>query len=226
MFFSIFTSRGIYSYIIVALAAVCVGMGAPAKAQEVFYWSDPHTEFSVTFPDEWRQISNQKPDDVLTIAAPGTDNAECRLRRREDRRSVIYPRDFAPEVQRTSYSIDFWEKYLGEYDNAVVNAGRDNAGLGKGFASYADASYLAVVGPRVPMRGIMLGGVYNDKSYIFECSAAHAAFDQWHPYFLSILKSVDFRAEYSNRTNGYYRPFQNDPDIRIRNARPMDTYIY
>lgn len=209
------------------ITVVCGVAGAGSAAAEVFKWQDPQTKLSITFPDDWRRIGNQQPDDIVTIAAPGAnDHAECRIRVREDRRFVIYPRDFADSIQRVNYSFDFWEKYIGAFDGAVINEVRDNGGLGNAFASWADVSFIAPGATKVQKRGIMFAGVYNDHAYIYECSAENEAFMKWYHPFLSVLKSVDMRPEYTANVNGHYRDFQNDPVLRIYGERPVDLYIY
>jgi hypothetical protein len=210
--------------------ALAIGAGVlmplPAAA-EVFKWQDPTTKISVTYPDTWRRVGNQQPDDIITIAAPGHDDyASCRLRVREDRRFVIYPRSHADAIQRINYSRNFWDVYVGEFDGAVIHETRDNGGLGNAFASWADVSFISPGATKVQKRGIMYAGIYNDKAYIYECSAEVQAFDRWYHPFLSFLKSVDMRHEYATEVNGNYRPFQNDRVLKIYGQKPIDLYIY
>ncbi len=201
---------------------LCLLAAMPAKA-EVYQWGNPGISLSVTFPDTWRRAANQKPDDVITIVAP-SDNATCRLRVREDRRFVIYPREFAAAVQRTNFSYPFWDDYAGEFSSARINQVADNQGVGRGFASSADLSFVADSGKQ--MRGIAYAANYNDNTYVFECSAETNAYGNWHNMFLSVLKSVDMRSEYTQQVNGTYRDFQNDGKWKIHGVREVDTYIY
>lgn len=218
-FTTIFTISALY-------LSLGLSFAVPAKA-EVFKWQDPDVEVSITFPDDWRRIASQQPDDVITIVAPGdNDHAECRLRVHEDRRFVIYPREYAGEIQRTNYSREFWEKYIGQYRAAVLYNVGDNAGLGDAFASWADVSFISPSGPKVQKRGLIYAGVYNDKAYVLECSAEDAAFSKWYHPFLSVLKSVDMRNEYTTTPNGKYRAFQKDGDLRIHGRKPLDLYVY
>lgn len=199
--------------------------GAPARA-DVFKWQDPQVGLSVTFPDEWRRTSAQQPDDIITILAPGTaDQAMCRIRVNGDRRFVVYPREYAASIQRTAVSRGFWENYVGAYDGAVINDMRDEAGLGSGFASWADVTFNSTV-PEGQKRGILFASNYGGRNFVFECSANHAAFDKWYPAFRSVLKSVEFKPAYAPRVNAGYRDFQNDGDLRIHGEKPLDLYIY
>lgn len=195
---------------------------APAQA-EVFVWQDEHTKVSWTFPDRWAKGNNQKPDDAATILAPGADQASCRLRTREDRRFVIYPRHLDGSVQRLNVSRDFWADYAGQYDNTQLHSVTDNTGLGLAFASMADMSFYA--GGTVK-RGLMSAGIYNDTAYIFECSAEASAYEKWHPIFQSVLHSVEMRPIREQNTNGYYRNFVDDRTLLIHNSRPEDLYVF
>ena len=209
----------------IALAALLVSAAvSPAKA-DVFFWRDAETNLSVTFADTWRPIHSQKTDDIFAVAAPGDNEyATCRIRVREDRRFVIYPRRYAGEIQRLNYSHDFWDAYVGEFDGATINGVWDNAGLGDGFASFADVSFISSAGPKVQKRGIMFATVYNDKAYIAECSSEAGAYDHWYKPFLSFVKSVDFRDAYHIHGNGWYRDFTTDGPIRIRGRKDIDLY--
>ncbi len=200
-------------------------LAAPAQA-EVFVWQDEATKVSWSFPDRWAMGNDQKPSDVVTILAPGEDQATCRMRTQEDRRFVIYPRRLDDRVQRLNVSREFWDAYTGQFDNAVINDVRDDAGLGLAFASVADVSYVTEVGPRVQKRALMLAGIYNDTAYVFECSAAFSKFEQWRDAFGSVLHSVDMRLIRHPYTPGYYRDFMGDPDLLIHNSRPEDLYVF
>lgn len=208
-----------------ALAVVLASVaGSPASA-DVFFWRDAGTNLSVTYVDTWRQINNQKPDDIFTVAAPGDNEfATCRVRVREDRRFVIYPRRDAAAIQRQNYSREFWDGYVGEFAGATINGVWDNAGLGDGFASFADVSFIPAVGPKAQMRGLMFATVYNGKAYIAECSSEASVYGDWYKPFLSFVKSVDFRNEYHIHGNGWYRDFTQDGPLRIRGRKDIDLY--
>lgn len=207
-------------------AAVTFAVMGAAQA-EVYKWRDPDVKLSVTFPDDWHQLAGQQPDDVLTVAAPVENSfASCRMRIKEDRRFMIYPRDFAGAIQRTAVSHDFWEKYVGEFRAADLHLVGDDAGLGNGFASWADISFISPAGPKVQMRGFAYATTYNDHAYVFECSAEASVYDKFYHPFLSILKSVDMRAEYPTTVNGYYRDFQNDNPLRIHGEKDVDLFVY
>jgi hypothetical protein len=205
-------------------AAILMAAVSPARA-ETFLWRDAENKLSLTFPDQWRQVHNQQPDDVITVAAPGDNEfATCRMRVRDDGRFTIYPRKYAANIQHINYSREFWEKYVGEFSGAEINGVWDNAGLGDGFASFADVSFISPIEPKVQKRGLIFATVYNNKAYITECSSEAGAYEHWYKPFLSFVKSVDFRDEYSPRLNAWYRGFQYDPVIRIRGRKDIDLY--
>lgn len=191
-----------------AVLAVSQFCAASAKA-DVWFWQDDRTSLTITFPDTWDVTSNRAPDDIFTIVAPGRDNAMCRIRAREDRRFLIYPVRYMSSVQKIAYSSDFWQYYInGDYDLVNLDVMQDEAGLGRGFGSYALATFDAP-GPddRVLKRGLMFASLYNDKAYIVDCSADAHAYNNWAGLFQSIVKSVDFKKVYHEYPHGHYRDF-------------------
>ncbi len=215
------------SKIILSLSVLLLGAAsAPKASAEIFYWEDADTHMSFTYPDRWLATHNQRDDDIYAVMAPGINNhATCRLRVREDQRFEIYPEYLADEVARINYGQSFWEDYLGEYENVSIERVYSDAGLGRGFGSYASASYTTAQGPRMDKRALMLVSLYNNKAYIVECSAEIHSYHQWHQSFLSVVKSVDFRKEINQAKNGYYRNFYNG-SLRIQGARDIDVSVY
>lgn len=208
-------------------ACVLVGLtiAQPVKA-EIFFWQDADTNMSFTYPDRWDVRHNQQPDDIYVVAAPGHNNhAQCRLRVREDKRFAIYPEYFDSHIQRVAYSRQFWDEYLGEYENPEIQAFYDNAQLGRGFGSYANATYTTANGPKMDKQALLFVALYNKKAYIVECSAERASYAKWHNSFMSLIKSVDMRKEVNEAKNGYYRNFYKG-QLRIQNEKPIDVSIY
>jgi hypothetical protein len=215
-----------FKFLLPAVAALSVLGVLPTRA-EIYVYQDPETRVSVTVPDTWRKGNNQKPDDALTLLAPGeSDFSSCRVRVRQDRRFTIYPHMYAGEIQRLNYSRQFWEDYLSEYDGAMLQSVTDNGGLGRGNASYARASYTTSAGPKVEKEAILYVSLYNDRAYILECSAARSAFSYWEGFFASVIKSVDFRKIIHEFPSGHYRNFLRDKTLRINGARPEDAAYY
>ncbi len=214
-------------FFFLAITAISCFSGLPQAKADVFYVEDQTNRFSITFPDTWAISSNQKPDDKLTILGPGeNDFAVCRVRVRQDRRFLIYPRKFASNVQKVAYSRDFWNRYLGEYDNVSVDSFREPAGLGKGFGSFTEASYTTAEGSVVRKRGVMFASLYHDKAYIVDCSAEESVYSKWRPAFLNIVRSIDFEKVVYALPNGNYREFLNDPEVVINGEKKVDVYRY
>lgn len=137
-----------------AFAVLSFLSAAPARA-DIWFWQDDKTGMSLTFPDTWAVMNNRAPDD-LNDRRPGHDNAMCRIRAREDRRFMIYPVRYMSAVfQKVAYSNAFWEYYVnGDYDLVNLDVMQDDAGLGRGNASYALATFDA---PGPDDRGLKRG---------------------------------------------------------------------
>jgi hypothetical protein len=213
-------------FMVFVLTLTAVLPASSARA-EYFVWQDRLSEVSLSYPDRWAAIHTQKPDEVIQIAAPGDgDYASCRMRVRDDGRFKIHPPQLAGSVQRLNVSQDFWNAYVGEFDQGKLLSVTDNAGLGRGFASWAEMVYIADAGPRVQKRSFAYATIHYDKMFIFECSSELSVYDQWHKPFLGILKSVDFAPTYSQYLNGHYRNFPADSDLLIRGRKRTDDFIY
>jgi len=106
---------------LLALTSLILFTGLSTGRAEVFVFGNQQDRVGVSYPDTWMRIHNQKPDDVLTVVAPGDGEfATCRVRVREDRRHLIYPPHLSAEVQRVAYSKEFWFDYMGEYDDSYI----------------------------------------------------------------------------------------------------------
>ena len=195
---------------------------SPATA-DIFYIEDQDDRFTVSFPDTWTKIGNQKTDDKLVVVGPGqNDHASCRVRVRNDRRFIIYPSQYSDEIQRVHISDGFWDNYLGDYDEVTVDAFKDDSGLGRGHASMVEASYMTSQGDLVRKRGIMFASLFYDQLYVLDCSSEESVYDKWRPAFLSIIKSVDFDPVMYDNPNGHYRPFQNDMAVEVVGPKALD----
>ncbi len=213
--------------LIAMTGAVVLAFSLPARA-EIFQWQDPVSKVSLTVPDTWRMVHGQKPDDVVTFYAPGADDhASCRMRVRKDRRFMIYPVRFSDEVQRTAYNAGkFWDDYLAEFDGYKIHEMWDNAGLGRGFGTYAEASFVTSAGPKMQKRGVMFASLYRDKAYILECSAEAHAYARHHDAFMNVAKAVDFRKAIHEFPAGHYRDFIRDGGLKIKAVRAVDWATY
>lgn len=196
--------------LLISLAVLTMFTAPQAAKADYFVWRDAGSGMSLTFPDTWQVVSNADPDDVLTVMAPaGRANAQCRVRARADARYAIYPPRFDWAIQKVDFSYDFWMRYLGEYDDAQILTSQNGAGLGRGYAGYAAASYKSPVpGPYMNRRGLLFASLYHNNVYILECSSHEDAFEDWKGAFLSVAKSVDFRKINNSLMTGNYNDFR------------------
>lgn len=199
-------------FFVLTVISFLLSVATPAAAS-VSVWEDARTGLVFSFPDTWQTVTNADPDTIVTIMAPsGRAHASCRVRVRADERFTIYPPHLDWAVQRVAYSTDFWNQYLGEYEDVQLFRVTDGAGLGRGFATYALAKYSsAVPGPYMRRKGMLFASLYNGNLYILECSSHEDAFSTWQPLFLSIAKSVDFKQTHTIYPYGYYRNFLDSP---------------
>jgi len=206
-------------------AVVFFSAMAPAQA-DVNVWRDLHTKMTLSYADSWHRISNQNPDDVLTLRAPGgNDFAGCKVSVADEDRFKIYPVRYSGEIQRLNFSKEYWDQYLAQYNDVVLHEGTDNNGLGRGFASMASVSYETAKGAKMRKRAIGFASHYRNKVYTVECSAEESAYHKWHKSFLNVIKSVDFHEGTNFAISGYYRDFLGDKTLKVRGPSIFeDTY--
>lgn len=197
---------------------------------DVFVWEDAQTGVVVSFPDTWAMVSNQGPDDILTIKAPsGRAEARCRVRMRSDERFKQYPVRFHDSVQRVAYSNDFWEQYFAEFSGADYKLLKDSSGIGNATAGYAVAEFFSEVpGPMMKRRGLAFAGNHFGELYIVECSSHRDAFVRWKGQFLAIAGSVQMPKYYHEIPTGHYRPFikENINPVRFPGDNAVQRIIY
>lgn len=218
------------------LLLVFVVAGIPVAKADVVTWKDQKSGISLVYPDTWRQIHNQKSDDIFTIAAPlaSDDRAErtqCRVRVREDRRFAIYPAQFAGNIQRTHVSRDFWASYAGEFQDTRIGGIQDKAFLGGQPAGYATMTFepdnQKETGFRVTKRARILASQHKENLYILECSSQEVSFeDKWEKTFRAIASSVSFSDAVAAQPQGQYRDFLKDKKLKIHGQSPIDHYYY
>lgn len=209
------------------LLAVFLLSGGAARA-DYYVWRDVDTGLSLSFPDTWLITSSADSNDILTVMPPsGRGNAMCRVRADRERRWLIYPPYFSPDVQETGFSRKFWERYLAEYSDHHVMEAWDGEGLGRGYAGYAIAAYSSPVpGPFMARKALMFATLYYDKAYVLECSSHRDAFGQWKEEFLSVAKSVDFKEAYDELMTGNYRNFMEEPPITFSGDEGANVLSY
>ncbi|MBX2834633.1 MAG: hypothetical protein KTR28_06650 [Micavibrio sp.] len=209
------------------LSFAALFLSGAANASNVFQWQSEAGDISVTFSDSWARVNNQGPLDLLTIKAP-TENeyAQCVVRAEDDKRFVIYPLQFGPEIQREYVSTEMWEEYFTADRNTVILSVYDDAQLGKGWASVVSASYETGLGPKMVKRSVAFASLYRGKLYSVECSAQEDHYAKWHDAFMDFIKSVDFPLTTNHALSGYYRDFIGDSGVHIKGLNILDNSHY
>ena len=211
---------------ILTLSSVCalsLIVGSQSVQADEFVWRDPATKMTVSYPDTWRQVSNKNAGDVLTVRAPGENEvAECVISTADEGRFKIFPVKYSANIQQRFVSEQYWDDYLGRYNDVVIHNGTDNNGLGRGFASMASMSYETAKGARMKKRALGFASHYRNTIYNVECSAEASAYHKWHKPFLSFVKSVDFYKGTNFAYSGYYRNFITDKTLKVRGPHVSD----
>lgn len=193
-----------------------VVLAAPQIARaDYFFWEHEKTGLTMTFPDTWKIQNNAAADTIMTIGGPSDlDQPVCRVDASADKRYVIFPARYNNAVQNVAVSKPFWEKYLGQYSGYALGGVYDNAGLGKGHASYALATYRGSLGSVLQdRRAIMFASIYGGTLYVVECSALAHGYERWEMDFRGIIKSVDFKKHYHELPTGEYANFLKDAEM-------------
>ncbi len=213
-----------YFFTFLSLTLLFVLNFTTAKA-EIFTWFNKETGVNISYPDTWQVAHNQKPDDLITLQAPGErDYASCRIRKRDDDRILIYPSDYERDLQHFFIGFDFWSNYVGEYSGTILHRIQSSRGFVNTIAGSAEYTFISSAGPKTLMRGIAFAGYDSGDVYIFECSAEYGSYDRWHPVFQSILKSA-YKPIYEPLIpSGNYRPFLSDKALIIKGKTFLDDF--
>lgn len=214
-------ARLVLIFFLFIVLAVCVTQASA----HIFVIGDQDDGFTVAFPEEWTPVTNQKPDDKLTIAAPGGDDvASCRVRVREDRRFMTYPPSAAATIQNAAYGKDFWSTYLNEYDRPALSSVTTGARMGQVPATQASAFYVT---PRegIEKQAVMNAALYNGRAYIVECAAEADSFSRFSGAFTDIMNSLNPTKVGNGLRQSYYSDFTNDPMLII-NRGGGDAALY
>ena len=202
---------------VAAIAVLTFVFGASHAQAEYFVWRDPATKLTVSYPDRWMVVNNYGLDDVLTVQAPGANAfAQCKIAIDDDQRFKIYPVHYSAALQRLNFSDEYWDHYLGQYDNVVLHELYDDAGMARGNASMVKVTYDTTDGALVQKNAIAFAALYRNKVYSVECSAEASSYARYHKSFLSFIKAIDFDKGTNFAITGYSRDFIQDPEIQLR----------
>ncbi len=206
-------------------AALLAHTGA-AKA-DTFVWKDVKSGYTASFPDSWNMKTDDAPNTVLRIVGPlQEDWASCKIKVDHDGRALIYPKKYVDEYVGSTLNRDFWEQETGQFRNAEIKDFYAPASLGdKGDATAIHVAYKQDNGNRqlIPMYGMMVASLYNDKLYVASCSARHEEYAKYATLFGSILDSIQLDDRYHPFYTGYYRNFLMDPKFVLPRSKPGHT---
>ena len=201
--------------IIVIAGALLFMTALPAQAY-YFQWKDPHSGMVVNIPDTWKRVINENVADSVTFRAPGQNQfAGCRMAAVADHRFAVYPEPVSDHVQNVYFDYGYWEQHaLTQFKHFKVHTVEKGKGMGNGFATYADISYVPYGVPK-HMRALLMASHYNNKTYVWECHAEASAFYPWYETFKTVLASVRFGKEIHELPGGNYRNFLDDKVLHI-----------
>ena len=205
-----------YRNIPILFIAIVLLFTAHSARAGYYVWNDPDTGVSLKVPDTWRLISKRHVDEIAVFHAPGNaQHAQCSVRVRDEPRYRIYPEHLSDHVVQAHFSQEFWDTYaIMEYNHHYIHVVREHAGLGHGFATMADISYVPH-GHNIHKRAIVSAGFYNNKLYTLSCSAEAYAFVKWYKNFQYVLGSLTMKKQIHELPGGDYRHFAADPVLRI-----------
>ncbi len=182
---------------------------------DVFLYTDPEFKFTFSVPDSWKRQIASSPNTRIKFVAPVVgEYAYCEVAAEKDRRFQIYPKRLMGAAMRENFSVDFWLKEVARrFDNSAIKLINTDAGLDKGDATMAEATYdmqLDKDKNPVRMRAVLLTSVYGDVRYTMICGASDNSYFKWKNLFGSIISSMTLDDRYVIKPNGLYRNFLLD----------------
>ena len=208
------------------LFGVLIMMGFATSAEatsDSFVWKDVENGFTISFPDSWEMQTKDTPVTRIRIAGPlSEDFATCSVKAEEDGRLKIYPKHLMTEAVYETLGRDFWDREVGDRDNANITNIRGPESLGtKGDATAIKLSFVQDTGHgRINMYGEQIASIYGDMRYVVGCSSKLEEFKKYAPVFATIIGSVDFDSRYHPFATGYYRDFLADPKLVLPRTKP------
>jgi hypothetical protein len=208
---------------VIRLGIFCALLSSTSALADTIVWKDPVYGFTMSYPDSWTLQTVDTPSTRLRVAGPlGEDMATCRMKVQEDGRGQIYTKSALGTVVERDFNEDYWRGEAAQYENAKISDFYTPASLGgKGDATAVRVDFLQDDGTKkVPMYGVMIGGLYGDKRFIASCSSKKDVYARWAPMFASILDSVELDSRYHPFATGYYRYFLGDRELNLPRSKP------
>lgn len=210
------------------VVAILAFAAAPARA-EVFVWLDPVYRIKVTFPDNWMRQAQLDDNLRLQILGPqGMDHVACRLYVDKDNRFMQTAAYAGQDLSGFVFDANAVKSAFIERpdtDNVRMGGFSNHGTLGKAAATVSDVYFQKNwAGESYAMRALVLGSQYRGKAIMMSCEALATGWQMWEPTLKSIMKSVDFPAEFAPFRNGLYRTFQDEGWVYLPVNRRKDAY--
>jgi hypothetical protein len=195
-------------------------MITPVKA-DVFVWTDPQFDLTMSFPDDWMRQRQMADNLRLHVLAPqGADFASCRVFASDDGRFLYIPArgqiDVAQKLQDQNTLVSLIRDRMDDNKNVRLIGYQPIGGLGKGPATVALAQYSKTWnGKDYGMQSLQFAGYMNGLETVLHCESLAQSWGRWAPIFLNMVKSFDYPAQYGPKDNGYYRDFMADGYIYL-----------
>ena len=191
------------------LACLAVMATASPAAAHYVTWRDPDFNIDITFPDTWKTQGGLNADGRYKVLAPGADSAQCTLSAKNDRRYMIYPRDYVADILAQDMQWHYWEQTVSNYDDLYFyydNFGALNGGPARyTLVDYIDRTPEKTGGASVRKRAWVYGAIAGELHVNVICSATLNSFESHADDFSQIIDSVSFPAPYTTTYNSAYR---------------------
>jgi len=194
---------------VIAGLATLVSLPIVAQA-DTYVYNDPDFDFTVSFPDTWREQSPDTPTTRLRVfLSEEGPLAGCRVKAEKDGRLLVYPERYMKDAVELVLGEKFWDNELNEYQEVDVIKTSKPAGLGQGHAVMKHAVYKE---NGIRKQGFFLGSIYGDIRYVMSCSAKASEFPKYAELFGSVMGSMRLKQKYHPVETGFYRDFLSDKD--------------
>lgn len=211
-------------FIVAFLFALIIA--APQASAHYEVWSDADFGFRLSFPDTWKQQGGLPADGRIRLLAPGGDGANCTVFAKQDRRFMIYPRDYMAEVVAQELQWEYWEQVVAGYEDLYFYY--DNYGaLGAGDARYTLVDFIDYAAdPGVRKRAQIFATFYGDLHMMAMCVSPLEKFDQYTAQFGQIVDSIQIKPQYTTNARGYYRDFLETKEYNHHWYEPIVTFFF
>ncbi|MDB5477533.1 MAG: hypothetical protein JWM96_28 [Alphaproteobacteria bacterium] len=189
-------------------------------------WNDGEFDYNLAYPDTWKEQGGLPGDGRIKMMAPGADGASCTVFAKQDRRFVIYPRDYMLDVVAQEIQWSYWEQAVANYDDLYFYY--DNYGaLGGGDARYTLVDYIdRTTEPGIRKRALIFATLYGDLHMMTMCSSPIETFDSHVTDFGQITDSIQMKPRYTPNIRGYYRDFLETKEYNHHWYEPIVMFFY